>query len=89
MQDFAGSNRNPDFVRARRIYCYEVRSRLDWSFKRIGQKIGNRDHATVMHSIKKYHDEMETSDTFYINGTEVKELIHKKLNNGRSYSKIS
>lgn len=83
IKDFAGLNRDPDFVNARRMYCYEVRSRVLWSLKKIGQRMGNRDHTTVIHSIKKYHDEMKTNEIFRINATQVNDYIHKKLNNGR------
>ena len=39
---------------------YICRTLLDLSYPRIGQEIGGRDHATVMHAMKKIEADLKT-----------------------------
>lgn len=63
-RDIEHKTRKKGIVDARKIYCYQMKSKLNWSLKEIGRSMGNRDHTTVIHSIKAYQDLYETDDIF-------------------------
>jgi len=47
--------RNRELVEARQFVhaiCAKYKDKFHWSFKRIGEETGEREHATVMHSKK-------------------------------------
>jgi len=52
-QEIRGQAQNKDTVRARQVAMYEIRRMTNLSLKEIGQEFEDRDHTTVMHSIKK------------------------------------
>lgn len=63
-KDIARKNRRKTIVDARRIYCYQMKHKLNWSLKEIGSTIGGRDHTTVLYNIQTYRDLYETDDNF-------------------------
>lgn len=63
-RDIEHKTRKKSIVDARRIYCYQMKNKLDWSLKEIGKSIGGRDHTTVLYSINSYRDLYQTDDTF-------------------------
>ena len=54
-EQLRGRTRTRTFAAARTLYCYFTRTMMKWSLKEIGSSIG-RDHTTVMHALKNYHD---------------------------------
>ena len=79
LADFKSRTSNRALSEARMIYCYQVRVLLEWSLKEIGIAMGGRDHTTVIHAIKMYHNSMETDDIFYENSTEIESIIQSKM----------
>lgn len=59
--DIKAHNKNKNFVLARQISMYLARKLTNLSFPDIGQKIGGRDHSTVIYANKKISQLMETS----------------------------
>ena len=57
-------SRKQEIVIARQISMYLSKKYTDSSFSHIGKVIGNRDHATVLHSCKIVKDQIEISKTF-------------------------
>ena len=53
MEDLVGPIRHRGVVQARTDCMRRIRSRLGWSFPRVGRLFGNRDHTTVMHACWK------------------------------------
>lgn len=51
-------SRRREVVRPRQIVMYLMRERLGDSFPTIGEKLGGRDHSTVIHSYEKIRDGM-------------------------------
>ena len=49
------SSRRRNFVNARHLFCYFARKRTKLSFQEIGGII-NRDHATIIHSVRNVED---------------------------------
>ena len=62
--DITKKKRSTTLVDMRRIYCYQVRDKLKWSLKEIGESMGGKDHTTVIHNLKTYADIYETEDDF-------------------------
>ena len=63
-KDIAHKTRKKTIKDARKIYCYQMKHKLNWSLKEIGATIGNRDHTTIIHNIQTYQDLYETDDNF-------------------------
>ena len=53
--------RRKDIVKPRQIAMYLLRQDFDISFPSIGQKMGGRDHTTVIHSCDKVKNEIKTN----------------------------
>ena len=56
--DLVGVKRSRNIVYARQIAIYLSRNMLDVPFASIGKKFGQRDHSTIMHSVKAVEDKM-------------------------------
>ncbi len=56
-------NRKKEVVRPRQVAMYIMREFLNISYPSIGQKLGGRDHTTVMHACEKLKKELETDGT--------------------------
>jgi len=70
-EDLEGTSRKKKVARSRHIAIYLSRELTDSSFPALGEKFGDRDHSTVMHSYRKIKNMMEETPLFY---EEVKEL---------------
>lgn len=51
--------RKKEFVKPRQLIMYILREDFKISFPTIGEKLGGRDHTTVMHSCEKVREELE------------------------------
>ncbi len=56
-EDLASTTRKKEIIIPRQVAIYIVRTKYEIPLKKIGEHFGNRDHATILHSI----DKMETS----------------------------
>lgn len=63
-EDFVKQNRKRKLSEARKLYCYFMKTRLNWSLSEIGETIGGRDHTTVIHNINVYKDLYDTDYEF-------------------------
>ena len=61
--DLRGQSRTKDLVHARQIAMYLSRELTEQSLPSIGKHFGGRDHATVIHSIKKIEEQIQTDPT--------------------------
>lgn len=62
-KQIASPTRSSHYVTARIFYCHLVRKYLNWSLKEIAASI-NRDHTTVIHSLRNYEDYFLNEDVF-------------------------
>lgn len=65
--------RKREIVQVRQIAMYLAKKHTDYSTSKIGQMIGNRDHATVLHACKIIKDLVEVNKSFK---TEIDEIEH-------------
>ncbi len=56
-------NRKKEFVKPRQVIMYILREDFDISYPSIGEKMGGRDHTTVMHSCEKMKNEIQSDNT--------------------------
>lgn len=59
-EEFRSASRREERKEARQIICYLARKHTKLSSKMIGKIIGNRDHATVLHAVKRIKNLIET-----------------------------
>lgn len=57
-------SRKREIVQARQITMYLSKKYTDSSFAHIGKVVGNKDHATVLHSVNTVKDQIEISKPF-------------------------
>ena len=60
-EDILSKSRKREVVAARQAYCYYAKQRTNHSLLVIGDLV-DRDHATVIHSINKIEDLIDTKD---------------------------
>ncbi len=53
--------RRKEVVKPRQLIMYVLREEFDVSYPSIGQKLGGRDHTTVIHSCEKIKNELKTN----------------------------
>jgi chromosomal replication initiator protein len=80
IEDLCGASRRRPLVTARQIGMYVFRELTDYSYPRIAEVFGGRDHTTVMHAVEKIKNQMTERQTIF---EQVNELITRiKLGNG-------
>lgn len=52
--------RKKEIIKPRQVIMYILREDFDISFPSIGEKVGNRDHSTVIHSYEKVKNDIKT-----------------------------
>ena len=70
--DLCGASRRRPLVTARQVGMYVFRELTDYSFPRIAEVFGGRDHTTVMHAVEKIKRQMTEKATIF---EQVNELI--------------
>ena len=56
--------RSKDLAVPRQVAMYLIKTLLDYPLVAIGRVFGDRDHSTVIHSIKKVEQTLEKDSTF-------------------------
>lgn len=72
VEDLCGKSRRRPLVTARQISMYVMRELTDFSYPRIAEAFGGRDHTTVMYAVDKIRTQMAERHTTF---EQVNELI--------------
>ena len=75
IEDLASTTRKKEIVIPRQVAIHIVRTLYDIPLKKIGEHFGNRDHATILHSLDKIVEMMKQDPDL----TQDVENIIKKL----------
>lgn len=67
--------RRQEVVKPRQLTMYILREDYNISFPSIGQKLGNRDHTTVMHSCDKIKNELKSNSELINELNQIRALI--------------
>ncbi len=76
-----GKSRKRNIVIARQLGIYFSKQMTDFSLKEIGAQFGNRDHTTVLHSIKTINNLLETDTLFAETVTKLEHKLEHSLIN--------
>ncbi|MBU2219940.1 chromosomal replication initiator protein DnaA [Patescibacteria group bacterium] len=76
--DLINRCRKKEIVYPRQVAMYLMREELKKSFPFIGEKLGGRDHTTVMYACDKLNKEMEKNETLQQELNSIKEKIYSK-----------
>ncbi len=68
--------RKKEVVRPRQIIMYVLREEFNVSYPSIGEKLGGRDHTTVIHSCEKIKGELKTDTALEQEIEHIRALIH-------------
>lgn len=68
--------RKKEVVKPRQIIMYILREEFNVSYPSIGEKLGGRDHTTVIHSCEKIKEEMKSSSSLEQELDHIRALIH-------------
>ena len=75
-QNIYKKTRKKEVVRPRQVIMYILREDFAISYPSIGEKIGGRDHTTVIHSCEKIKNEIKTDAVLDQEINHVRTLIH-------------
>lgn len=64
VKDITSKKRDLDFVKARSFFYQYARKECINSLKAVGEKVGKRDHTTVIHGLKTFSDRCETEPSY-------------------------
>ncbi len=64
--DLVSKKRTRNYLYPRQIAMYLIKNLFDLPYKKIGGYFSNRDHSTVMHSVEKITNEMNTNKNIQI-----------------------
>ncbi|MBM3272004.1 chromosomal replication initiator protein DnaA [Candidatus Kaiserbacteria bacterium] len=68
--------RKKEVVRPRQVIMYILREEFNVSFPSIGEKLGGRDHTTVIHSCEKIKEEVKQSSSLEQELEHIRGIIH-------------
>jgi chromosomal replication initiator protein len=68
--------RKKEVVKPRQIIMYILREEFSVSYPSIGEKLGGRDHTTVIHSCEKIKEELKTNNSLEQEIEHIRTLIH-------------
>ena len=68
--------RKKEVVRPRQVIMYILREEFNVSYPSIGEKLGGRDHTTVIHSCEKIKEEIKSNTSLEQELDHIRALIH-------------
>jgi len=67
--------RKKEVIKPRQVIMYILREDFDISFPSIGEKVGNRDHSTVIHSYEKIKNDIKTDNSLLQDITQIRSML--------------
>jgi len=68
-------NRKQEVVKPRQVLMYILREYFDYSLSNIGQKLGGRDHTTVIHACDKVKAELASNQVLFEEINQIKSML--------------
>jgi len=75
LEDIHSKSRKREIVQARQVTMFLSKKYTDHSYSHIGNLVGKRDHATVLHACKTIKNTMEVDKTFRSTMKTIEELL--------------
>ena len=70
-------SRKREIVQARQVTMFLSKKYTDHSYSHIGNLVGKRDHATVLHACRTVQDSLDIDKLFRIQMKDIEDLLHK------------
>jgi len=77
-EEILSHSRKKELVKPRQIIMYLLRDEFGYAFTNIAEKMGQRDHTTVIHACKKITKEIERNPVFAQEVFVLKDLLYNK-----------
>lgn len=77
-QDIIGKKKNKEFVEARQICVYLITDMMNLPLVTIGQKMGGRDHATIIYARDKIAELIKTDDQLKTEINDIRKMLLKE-----------
>ncbi|HOK17216.1 MAG TPA: chromosomal replication initiator protein DnaA [Candidatus Paceibacterota bacterium] len=77
-EEILSHSRKKELVKPRQIIMYLLREEMGYAFTNIAEKMGQRDHTTVIHACRKITKEMEKNPVFAQEVFVLKDLLYNK-----------
>lgn len=78
MDDLLGRGRNKELVHPRQVAMYLAREELQTTLPQIGEALGGRDHTTVMYSVDKITQTIDSDDSLRREVLAIRELLYNR-----------
>ncbi len=72
VNDLVSKKRTRNFLFPRQVSMYLIKQTYDLPYKKIGEYFNNRDHSTVMHSVEKISNDLQTDKNIKIDVEKLK-----------------
>ncbi len=76
--DILGKKKNKEFVEPRQVCIYLITEMMNLPLVTIGQKMGGRDHATVIYTRDKVSEQLKTNHKLSVEINDIKNMLLKK-----------
>jgi len=76
--DLLGKKKNKEFVEPRQVCIYLITDMMSLPLMTVGQKIGGRDHATVIYARNKISEQMKNDRKLSVEINDIKNMILRK-----------
>lgn len=77
-EEILSHSRKKELVKPRQIIMYLLREELGYAYANIADKLGQRDHTTIIHACKKINKEIEKNPVFAQEILVLKDLLYNK-----------
>ncbi len=77
--DLYEKTRRKEVVKPRQVAMYILREDFSASYPHIGQRLGGRDHTTVIHAYEKIKRDLEVNELLRQEIEQIKQIIHNSL----------
>jgi chromosomal replication initiator protein len=75
-KEIMSKKRNRELVYPRQIIMYLLRQELNYSYPKIGQELGGKDHTTIMHGVEKIKKELNKNQQLQKELSLIKEKLY-------------
>lgn len=77
IKDIQSKSRKQEIVKARQVTMFLCKKHTKYSFSHIGNVVGKRDHATVLHACRAIQDLIDIDKSFRLEMNEIEILLKK------------
>ena len=81
LDELRSGSKKDEYVSARRLIFHHLRNKSRFTVKKIGEFF-NKNHATVIHSLRKYSDLKESADKQLLYQEQQVQLMYNQILNG-------